>query len=100
MFDLSCSGSELYRVHAWRVPCIDTLAAHTLRNRTGNVSRKKAFLQREGHVACYNPSRCVRGVVDGFASASEIAELRTLAKWPYRGAHTHCPRLTMASNSA
>ena len=39
--------AELLRVHAWEVPCIDSVKQHKLRNVTGNVSRKKAFLSRE-----------------------------------------------------
>ena len=43
---------------------------------TGNVSRRKAFLKREG-LRCFGA--CVRGVVDGFATAAEIAALRELS---------------------
>ncbi len=60
---------------SWTVPCIDDVRLHRLRNYTGNVSRKKAFLSREG-LRCYDAQRCVRGVVDGFASAREVSELR------------------------
>ena len=60
---------------SWTVPCIDDVRLHRLRNYTGNVSRKKAFLSREG-LRCYDAQRCVRGVVDGFATAREVSELR------------------------
>jgi hypothetical protein len=65
---------ELLRVKAWRVDCLDDPSKHTLRNRTGNVSRKKAFLSRKGLV-CHGPDKCVRGVVDGFASHDEIRQM-------------------------
>ena len=52
---------------------------HNLNNRTRNVSRRKAFLSRKG-LACFDASRCVRGVVDGFATADEVAQMRTLAR--------------------
>jgi Rps23 Pro-64 3,4-dihydroxylase Tpa1-like proline 4-hydroxylase len=71
--------AELHRVLAWELPCIDSLDQHTLRNRTGNVSRRKAFLSREG-LQCHG--RCVRGVVDGFATHEEIAELMTIRPGP------------------
>lgn len=63
---------ELLHVHAWEVPCIDSYSKHTLKNYTGNVSRRKAFLDRTG-LLCHG--RCVRGVVDGFATHAEIAEM-------------------------
>ena len=72
---------ELLKVRAWQVPCIDSLAQHTLNNRTRNVSRRKAFLSRRG-LQCYHEARCVRGVVDGFATAAEIEQMLTLAPSP------------------
>ena len=72
---------ELLEVRAWHVPCIDSLKLHNLNNRTRNVSRRKAFLSRKG-LACFDASRCVRGVVDGFATADEVAQMRTLAPRP------------------
>lgn len=74
--------AELMRVHAWSVPCIDSLAQHTLNNRTRNVSRRKAFLSRAG-LACYGT--CVRGVVDGFATPTELAPLLAIAPVPMPG---------------
>ena len=69
----STAEQELLRVHSWSVDCIDTVERHKLNNYTGNVSRKKAFLKREG-LSCYG--RCIRGVVDGFATHEEIDELK------------------------
>ena len=74
---------ELHAVAAWRVDCVDDYEKHRLKNYTMNVSRKKAFLKRAG-LACYG--RCVRGVVDGFATHAEIDELRALTPEPSRGA--------------
>ena len=74
---------ELHAVAAWRVDCVDDYQKHRLKNYTMNVSRKKAFLKRAG-LACYG--RCVRGVVDGFATHAEIDELRALTPEPSRGA--------------
>jgi hypothetical protein len=71
--------TETHRVRAWSVPCIDSLANHHMRNRTRNVSARKAFLSREG-LQCHG--RCVRGVVDGFATSAEIAELLQLKPEP------------------
>ena len=65
---------ELLHVHAWEVPCIDKFADHKLNKYTGNVSRLG--------LSCFG--RCVRGVVDGFATHAEAAALRTLAKAPTR----------------
>ena len=70
---------ELARVLAWEVPCIDKYEDHKLKNYTGNVSRKKAFLSREG-LSCFGT--CVRGVVDGFATHDEARQIRTLARHP------------------
>ena len=50
--------NELLRVQGWQVECVDDFEKHKLNNYTGNVSRKKAFLKREG-LSCYG--RCVRG---------------------------------------
>ena len=71
-------GNELLAVHAWRVACMEDYAEHKrkLEKYTGNVSRRKAFLKREG-LRCFGA--CVRGVVDGFATAAEIAALRELS---------------------
>lgn len=66
---------ELLQVRAWQLPCIDSPEQHFLLNRTGNVSRKKAFLSRR-ELSCYG--QCVRGVVDGFATHAEVDEMLTL----------------------
>ena len=80
--------AELLKVHAWSVPCIDDVEEHNrgLRNRTGNVSRRKAFLRREG-LTCYGP--CLRGVVDGFATHAEIDAMIEIAPVPLEGQHSH-----------
>lgn len=71
------SKRELFGVRAWELPCIDKFDQHKLNNYTRNVSRRKAFLDRTG-LKCHG--RCVRGVVDGFATHAEMDELRrTLA---------------------
>ena len=75
-------GNELVKVHSWEVECIDSMEKHHLRNRTGNVSRKKAFLTREG-LQCHG--KCVRGVVDGFATHEEIAQMLPMAPVPGKG---------------
>ena len=77
-------GAEFMKVHAWSLPCIDDPKQHHLMNRTGNVSRRKAFLSRKG-LAC--AGRCVRGVVDGFATHEEMSEMRAITPEPYPG-HT------------
>ena len=43
-------ASQLLAVHAWRVGCIEDYEAHRkkLEKYTGNVSRRKAFLKRQG----------------------------------------------------
>ena len=43
-------ASELLAVHAWRVGCMEDYEAHRkkLEKYTGNVSRRKAFLKRQG----------------------------------------------------
>ena len=69
-------------VHAWEVDCIDDIKKHQLRNRTGNVSARNAFLSRAG-LMCYG--RCVRGVVDGFATHAEIEEMLSIAPVPKPG---------------
>ena len=71
--------AELVRVHAWRVPCIDSLDEHALRNRTKNVSRKKAFLSRAG-LKCFG--MCMRGVVDGFATVEEMEQMLSIMPIP------------------
>jgi hypothetical protein len=76
------AGSELLKVHGWTVDCIDSIKLHKLRNRTGNVSARNAFLSRDG-LKCHG--RCVRGVVDGFATHDEIAEMLTIAPIPRSG---------------
>ncbi|KAL1524968.1 hypothetical protein AB1Y20_019844 [Prymnesium parvum] len=68
-------SNELFRVQGWQVECINDFERHKLNNYTGNVSRRKAFLKRDG-LSCYGP--CVRGVVDGFASHAEVLELSVL----------------------
>lgn len=65
--------AELLSVLAWSVPCVDKYSEHRLANATGNVSRRKAFLKRQG-LRCFGT--CVRGVVDGFLTRAEAAELR------------------------
>lgn len=72
---MASPSAELVHVHAWSVECIDRYEQHKLKKYTGNVSGRKAFLRREG-LACYGV--CVRGVVDGFASHAEMAELLSL----------------------
>jgi hypothetical protein len=67
---------ELLSMLAWSVPCVDKYSRHRLANATGNVSRRKAFLKRTG-LRCFGT--CVRGVVDGFLSRAEAAELRAAA---------------------
>ena len=74
--------NELLKVHAWEVDCIDDIKKHQLRNRTGNVSARNAFLSRAG-LMCYG--RCVRGVVDGFATHAEIEEMLSIAPVPKPG---------------
>lgn len=66
--------NELLAVHAWKVDCMNDFEVHKkkLNKYTGNVSRRKAFLKRDA-LACYGT--CVRGVVDGFATHGEMAEL-------------------------
>ena len=67
-------ANELLKVHAWRVDCMNNFEEHQkkLNKYTGNVSRRKAFLKRDA-LACYGA--CVRGVVDGFATHAEMAQL-------------------------
>ena len=77
--------AELKRLLAWEIPCVDTYQAHSLRNYTGNVSRRKAFLRRAG-LSCHG--RCVRGVVDGFATHDEITRLSAVAPVPQPGVPT------------
>jgi|Transcript_11866 hypothetical protein len=73
---------ELLRVKSWSIECINDIQRHKLRNYTGNVSRRKAFLSREGLSCTQN---CVRGVVDGFASHAEIEEMLQIAPVPPSG---------------
>jgi hypothetical protein len=60
-------------VLAWSVPCVDNCSEHPLANVTGDVSRRKAFLNRQG-LRCFGT--CVRDVVHGFPLRAEAAELR------------------------
>lgn len=75
----STASHELFQVQAWEVPCIDSYERHKLKNYTGNVSAKKAFLDRTG-LSCHG--RCVRGVVDGFATHAEIDEMMAAVPEP------------------
>ena len=78
--------TELFATHAWTVPCIDSYRKHRLVNATGNVSRRKAFLKREG-LHCYGT--CVRGVVDGFMTRAEAVELRSAIGPAHEPGQTH-----------
>ena len=62
--------------------CIDDIKKHQLRNRTGNVSARNAFLSRAG-LMCYG--RCVRGVVDGCLVGSAVPNAQLEIRDPETG---------------